>query len=84
MEALHKKIRYLRISGARAMGQEVNLEDVLKKYVSKLNKHCEILVSCSDKELNCIQAHETVCKLLKLPVSLGNCMEAYVTQWKLM
>ena len=28
------------------------------------NKHCEILVSCSDKERNCIQAHETACKLI--------------------
>ena len=30
----------------------------------KLNKHCEILVSCSDKERNCIQAHETACNLM--------------------
>ena len=26
---------------------------------NQYNKHCEILVSCSDKDRNCIQAHET-------------------------
>ena len=30
----------------------------------QINKHCEILVSCSDKERNCIQAHENACKLM--------------------
>ena len=30
------------------------------------NKHWEILVSCSDKERNCIQAHETAFKLMDL------------------
>ena len=84
LEALHKKIRYLRISGARAMGQEVNLEDVLKKYVSKLNKHCEILVSCSDEERNCMQACVTACKLRELHASSCNCMQTYVTACKLM
>ena len=83
MEALHKKIRYLRISGARAMGQEVNLEDVLKKYVSKLNKHCEILVSCSDEERNYMQACVTACKLRELHASSCNCMKACVTAIKL-
>ena len=28
-----------------------------------INKHCEILVSCSDKERNCMQAYLTACKL---------------------
>ena len=28
------------------------------------NKHCEILVSCSDKEWNCMQAHGTAYKLM--------------------
>ena len=28
------------------------------------NKHCEILVSCSDEERNCMQAQETACKLM--------------------
>ena len=32
------------------------------------NKHCKILVSCSDKERNCIQAHETACKVMDLHV----------------
>ena len=48
------------------------------------NKHCEILVSCSDKGRNCIQAHETTCKLMKLHASSGNCMQAYVTACKLL
>ena len=50
------------------------------------NKHCEILVSCSDKVRNCIQAHETACKLMELHVSSlnfnessGNCMQAQGT-----
>ena len=52
-------------------------------------KHCEILVSCSDKEMNWnihetdrqnrqIHAHETACKLMELHV------QAYVTAYKLM
>ena len=28
------------------------------------NKHCEILVSCSDEERNCMQAQGTACKLM--------------------
>ena len=28
------------------------------------NKHCEILVSCSDEERNCLQAQGTACKLM--------------------
>ena len=43
----------------------------LYKKVS-FNKHCEILVSCSDQERNCIQAHETACKLIELHVSSLN------------
>ena len=35
------------------------------------NKHCEILVSCSDEERNCMQAYVTAC------------MQAYVTAFKL-
>ena len=38
------------------------------------NKHCEILVSCSHKERNCIQAHVTACKIMKLHVSSCNFM----------
>ena len=49
-----------------------------------INKHCEILVSCSDRERNCMQAHETACKLMKLRASLWYCMQAYVTACKLM
>ena len=41
-------------------------------HLFQLNKHCEILVSCSDKERNCIQAQETVCKLMELHVSSLN------------
>ena len=48
------------------------------------NKHCEILVRCSDKERNCIQAHVTACKLMKLHVSSWNCMQAHETSCKLM
>merc|ERR1712110_770777 len=49
-----------------------------------LNKHCEILVSCSDKESDCMQAHGTSCKLRELHASLCNCVQAYVTACKLM
>ena len=62
-----------------------------------LNKHCEILVSCSDKERNCIQAlgtacklmelhatHGTACKLMELHASSCNCMQAHGTACKLM
>ena len=48
------------------------------------NKHCEILVSCSDKESNCMQAHWTSCKLIELHESLGNCMHDQGTACKLM
>ena len=47
------------------------------------NKHCEILVSCSDKERNCIQAHETACKLMELHVSSLNFMKVQGTECKL-
>ena len=40
----------------------------------KMNKHCEILVSCSDKERNCMQACETACTLMKLDASSWNFM----------
>ena len=53
-------------------------------YTVRSNKHCEILVSCSDKERNWIQAHETACKLLELHESSGNCMLAHVTPYMLM
>ena len=67
------------------------------KFIS--NKHCEILVSCSDEERNCIQAHKTklnvssfnfmkvqgtACKLREPHVSSCNSMQAYVTACKLM
>ena len=48
------------------------------------NKYCEILVSCSDEERNCIQAHENVCKLMELHVSSLNFMKAHETACKLM
>ena len=32
--------------------------------VVRINKHCEILVSCSDKERNSIHSHETACRLM--------------------
>ena len=48
------------------------------------NKHFEFLVSCSDEERNCIQAHETACKLMELHVSSWNCMQAEETACKLM
>ena len=37
-----------------------------RQYRVSQNKHCEILVSYSDKEWNCMQAHETACKLMDL------------------
>ena len=46
------------------------------------NKHCKILVSCSDKERNRIQAHGTSCKPLELNVSFCNCMHANGTAWQ--
>ena len=39
---------------------------VILHFILYYNKHCEILVSCSDKDGNCIQGHETACKLMKL------------------
>ena len=53
------------------------------KQFSKKNKHCEILVSCSDKERNCIQSHGTAGKLMVLHVNSGNCMQAHGTLCKL-
>ena len=47
------------------------------------NKHCEILVSCSDIERNCMQAHATSCKVIELIESSGNCMQAQGTACKL-
>ena len=41
-------------------------QDDTLSFKLKTNKHCEALVSCSDKERNCIQAHGTVCKLMDL------------------
>ena len=60
-----------------------------------VNKHCKILVSCSDEERNCIQAlaivckngmqaYVTACELMLLHASLCNCMQTYVTACKLM
>ena len=49
----------------------------LRKLIFGQSKHCEILVSCSDKEMNCMQAHVTACKL-------RNFMQAHVTACKLM
>ena len=40
------------------------------KRLHNTNKPCKILVSCSDKERKCIQAHETACKLMVLHASL--------------
>ena len=61
----------------------------------QVNKHFEILVRCSDKERNCIQANETAfnlmklhasdgtsCKLMDLHVSSGTCMQAYLISSK--
>ena len=43
-----------------------------------MNKNFEILVSCSDKEKNCTQAHEIACKLIELHVSsFWNILEHY-------
>ena len=47
-----------------------------------LNKHFKILVRCSEKEGNCIQGHETSCKLMKLPARSWNFMQAYGTSCK--
>ena len=52
-----------------------------KAFISKVNKHCKNLMSCSYKETerNCIQAHETACKLMELYVSSLNYMKAHGT-----
>ena len=51
------------ISGGVAETKEA--EDLRKKEEEdKKNKHCEILVSCSDEERNCLQAQGTACKLM--------------------
>ena len=47
-----------------------------------LNKHFEILVNCSDKERNCIQAHETAW-LMELHVSSLDFMKVQGTACKL-
>ena len=49
----------------------------VKYVILKENKHCEILVSCSDEE-------RTACKLRELHANLCNCMQAYVTACRLM
>ena len=51
---------------------------------SSRNKHCEILVSCSDDKRNCRQAHGTACKLMKLHASYWTCMQATGPACKLM
>ena len=50
------------------------------------NKHCEILVSCSDKGRNYMQAelNVTECKVIELHASSWNCMQAHVNEYKLM
>ena len=53
------------------------------KFRPSLNKHCEILVSCSDKERNGIQAHETACKPMELHASPWNFMQSQETACKL-
>ena len=55
----------------------------MNKY-NTYNKHNEILVSCSDKEKNCMKAHETAYQLMKLHVSSFNPMQAQGTARKLM
>ena len=47
------------------------------------NKHCEILVSCSNKERNCMQAHETACRLIELHVISLNFIKVQETACKL-
>ena len=39
-------------------------ENNLLEAIEVKNKHCEILVSCSDDERNCMQADVTACKLM--------------------
>ena len=49
------------------------------------NKHCEVLVSCSEKYWslrNCMQTHGTACKHMKLHTSMWNCMQEYETACK--
>ena len=45
-------------TGASSLGAALALPD------GKYNKHCEILVSCSDDERNCMQGQGTACKLM--------------------
>ena len=63
----------------------VVLSEMIRQ-INETNKHCEVLVSCSDKEiyncmerssLDCIQAFVIACKLMKLHASLCNCMRAH-------
>ena len=60
------------------------LQRLLNEDYSRQNKHCEILVSCSDKERNCMQAHVTACKLMELHVSSLIFIKAYVTVCRLL
>ena len=43
----------------------------------KMNKHCEVLVSCSGQKIdNLMEARRIVCKLMELHASYCNCMQA--------
>ena len=62
---------------------QIKMNIQIKMISFHLNKHCEILVSCSDKEGNCMQAHDPAFKLMQLHASICNCMQAYLTACKL-
>ena len=74
----------LRISISQFRTQENTFTNYkLKPWPLIINKHCEILVSCSDEERNCILAHETACKLVELHVSSLNLTKIQGTACKL-
>ncbi len=64
--------------------RKAKVRENMARYRAKRNKHCEILVSCSDEGRNCMQSCVTACKLRELHASSGNCMQAHATACKLM
>ena len=55
---------------------------IQKMFSVSLNKHCEILVSCSDKERNCMKLHASSWNV-ELHVSSLNFMKVQGTACKL-
>ena len=75
---------WVRGKGLTLTAHNINTLTQLDKSITaaQINKHCEFLVSCSDKERNCMQTHETACKLMELHVSSFNFIKVQGTVCK--